>query len=189
MFLFPKTFLVATLIWIVPALGQPAPAPDSRQSVPPHGMMNPEMMGRGPTGFSGTTGQGPAGLSGMMPMMNGMMGARSGAEHIDGRLAYVKAELKITEAQMPAWDAFAEATRGNADAMSEIRKTMMSRLALPATLPERLALEDRAMSAHLAALKKTEEAVAKLYGVLGEDQKKIADKIVVGPMGMPMGML
>ena len=41
----------------------------------------------------------------------------------------------------------------------------------------------------LAALKKTEETLAQLYGVLSDDQKKIADTIVLGSMGMPMGMM
>ena len=51
------------------------------------------------------------------------------------------------------------------------------------------AREDKLVAAHLAALKKTEEAVTQLYGVLTDDQKKVADTIVVGPMGMPMGMM
>jgi hypothetical protein len=42
---------------------------------------------------------------------------------------------------------------------------------------------------HLAALRRTAEAVNSLYGVLNEDQKKTADSIIVGPMGMPMGMM
>jgi LTXXQ motif family protein len=190
MTLLPKAVIVASLFWIVPAISQPAP--DPRQPAPPYGMMNPGMMGgfteRGPTGFRGMMGGGQSGSRGMMPMMSEMMGAWSSADHIDGRLAFVKAELKITEAQTTAWDAFADATRNNATSMSEMRKTMMSRLASPGTLPDRLALEDNAMTAHLAALKRTEDAVAKLYGVLTDEQKKIADNIVVGPMGMPMGM-
>lgn len=48
---------------------------------------------------------------GGMPMRHegmdpGMMMCRMG-EHVEGRLAYLKAELKITEAQMPQWNAFA----------------------------------------------------------------------------------
>jgi hypothetical protein len=133
------------------------------------------MMGQGQTG------------SVMMPMMNVMMRGRSGPEHIEGRLAYIKTELKITDAQTAQWNAFADATRANAKAMSEMRDTMMSRQA--ATLPDRLALEDKAVTAHLEALKKIEDAAGKLYMVLTEEQKKFADSIIVGPMGMPMGMM
>ena len=133
-------------------------------------------------------GQGQAGPAGMMPMMNMM--SQAGADHIEGRLAFIKAELKITDAQTPQWTAFAEAVRRNAGSMAEMGKSMMGGgQGAPATLPERLAREDKLVAAHLAALKKTEEAVTQLYGVLTDDQKKVADTIVVGPMGMPMGMM
>ncbi|ORE90722.1 Spy/CpxP family protein refolding chaperone [Aurantimonas sp. 22II-16-19i] len=35
---------------------------------------------------------------------------------VDGRLAFIRTELKITDAQMPAWNAFAEAVRSAAQA-------------------------------------------------------------------------
>jgi len=44
-----------------------------------------------------------------MPAMLGNI-----ADHIDGRIAYLKAELKITEAQDPLWNAFADALRSSA---------------------------------------------------------------------------
>jgi hypothetical protein len=145
-------------------------------------MMGGNMMGQGQAG--------PAGMMQMMNMMNMMMGMQPGADHIEGRLAFIKAELKITDAQAPQWNTFAEAVRGNAGAMAEMRRSMMGgQGAAPATLPERLGREDKLVTGHLAALKKTEEAVAQLYGVLTDDQKKVADTIVVGPMGMPMGMM
>ena len=148
-------------------------------------MMGGNMMG------GGMMGQGQAGPAGMMPMMNMMMGMgmQPGAEHVEGRLAFIKAELKITDAQAPQWNAFAEAVRRNVGSMAEMRKSMMGGQGAPATLPERLAREDKLATAHLAALKKTEEAVTQLYGVLTDDQKKVADTIVVGPMGVPMGMM
>jgi hypothetical protein len=131
---------------------------------------------------------GQVGPASMMQMMN-MMGAQLGTEHIEGRLAFIKAELKITDAQAQQWNAFADAVRANTGSMAEMRKSMMSGQGGAATLPERLAREDRLVTAHLTALKKTEEAVSKLYAVLSDDQRKAADTIVVGPMGMPMGMM
>lgn len=191
MAMFRKAVIAASLIWVVPAFAQSAQDHDAHhpdtvvpQVTQPAGTASPGMTGGNMMGPPGQSGAG-----GMMPMMNMMTGARSGAEHIEGRLAFVKAELKITEAQTALWNAFTEATRSNASSMSEMRKTMMSRPGAALTLPERLAIEDKAMTAHLTALKKTEEAVAKLYGVLTDDQKKIADGIILGPMGMPMGMM
>jgi len=203
MVMISRAVVAAGFLWVVPALGQSAQDheahhPDggvvtgqqsAQPAAPQAGRTGPGMMGGNMMGRN-MMGQGQAGPTGMMPMMNMMMGAQSGAEHIEGRLAFVKAELKITDAQAPQWGTFAEAVRRNAGAMAEMRKSMMGgQGAAPATLPERLAREDKLVTAHLAALKKTEEAVAQLYGVLTDDQKRVADTIVVGPMGMPMGMM
>jgi hypothetical protein len=42
------------------------------------------------------------------------------SDHIEGRLAFVKTELKNTAAQMPLWDAFDTATRANAARENEM---------------------------------------------------------------------
>ena len=57
------------------------------------------------------------------------------------------------------------------------------------TLLERLALEEKGLAAHLDAFRKTASALESLYDVLTPDQKKAADEIVVGPMGMPIGLM
>ena len=46
-------------------------------------------------------------------------------DHIEGRIAFLKAELKITDVQMPQWNAFADTLRANAQRMREMRTTMM----------------------------------------------------------------
>src|SRR6516164_7883277 len=51
-----------------------------------------------------------------MPAMLGNI-----ADHIDGRIAYLKAELKITEAQDPLWNAFADALRSSAAQARRLR--------------------------------------------------------------------
>ena len=50
-------------------------------------------------------------------------------------------------------------------------------------------MEDKMLSAHVQASRKIQEALTKLYDVLNPEQKKVADGIVIGPMGMPMGMM
>jgi hypothetical protein len=176
------------------------PAPQAQQALP--GMAGKGMMGMsgdGMTAAGGMTGgdsmMGTMGGGGMMGMMGGpgmmpmmaMMGARHG-EHVEGRLAFLKTELKITEAEMPQWNAFADAVRANAKSVTGMRESMAARGAAK-TLPDRLALAKSVMSAHLEALDKTTEALTKLYDVLSAEQKKTADEIVIGPMGMPMGMM
>src|SRR5215471_1719663 len=73
----------------------------------------------------------PGGMSGdgdmpMMRMMRMMMGrdgmAMMGAmgRHVEGRLAFLKTELKITDAQLPLWSAVADAMRANAKTMGDM---------------------------------------------------------------------
>src|SRR5450755_491058 len=59
-----------------------------------------------------------------MRMMDGMMPREGGGgmtmrpgQHVEGRLAYLKTELGITDAQLPQWNAFADAMRDGAKSM------------------------------------------------------------------------
>jgi hypothetical protein len=149
----------------------PANAP-SGASMPPGMMMNMGMPGD------------------RMPMsMMGMMGGRMMqmmAEHTDGWLAFLKTELKITDAQTPQWNAFADAVRANAKGMKEMHASMMETPTV--ALPDRLALHEKMLSAHLDAVRRMKAAVEPLYASFSDEQKKTADD-VVSPMGMMMGMM
>ncbi len=124
------------------------------------------------------------GSGGMGPAMCAAM-----ASHLDGRLAYIKAELKITEAQEPLWKAYADAARDNANGMVGHCTTMMSpKGAAGLSLPDRLDLHEQFMAAQLDALRAMNKALKPLYAALSDDQKKIADQMFWGPMGM-MGMM
>jgi hypothetical protein len=130
-------------------------------------------------------------MMGMMRMMMGEGGmpmmAMTG--HVEGRLAFLKTELKITEAQMPLWNAFAEAVRDNAKAMGQTMQGAMMGTSQTATPPEKLAVRERTMTAHLEALRKLKTALDPLYAALSDEQKKTADEIMPGPMGMGMMMM
>jgi hypothetical protein len=113
---------------------------------------------------------------GMMPMG---MGARGGDpfRHIEGQLAFYKAELKITDAQAPQWSAFADALRTNA---GKLRQAMMKARevqgtgAAPEQMERRIAMLDELRDTTQAML-----AVAKpLYATLTDDQKKVADELL-----------
>jgi hypothetical protein len=65
----------------------------------------------------------------------------------------------------------------------------MPMTASPATLPERLAAHETMVAAHLDGLRKFKAAVEPLYAALAPDQKKTADTLMIGPMGMGMGMM
>jgi hypothetical protein len=172
-------FAAALVLAGLPAFAQSDKDHDARQ-------MPPGMAGQGMMGMDGGDMMGGGRMMGMMGgpgMMMRMMSA-----HIEGRLAFLKTELKITEAQASQWTAFADAIRANAKSMTGMHQSMAARGA-DKTLPERLAFMQSAMTAHLDGLAKTTAALTKLYDVLSAEQKKTADEIVIGPMGMPMGMM
>src|SRR5713101_6683954 len=87
-----------------------APAPEAAmpsQAMPGGGsMMGMMRMMMGQDGMGG------------MPMMAAMAG------HVEGRLAFLKTELKITEPQLPLWNTYAEAVRNNAKAMGDMHSGM-----------------------------------------------------------------
>jgi hypothetical protein len=137
-------------------------------------------------GMPGGMAGGDMPMTGMMRMMMGrdgmsMMGAM--ARHVEGRLAFLKTELKITDAQLPLWNALADAIRANAKTMGDMPGGMMGG-AQPATLPDKLAVREKMMTAHLEALRKFKAAVDPLYAALSDEQKKTADELLTGPMGM-----
>lgn len=146
---------------------------------------------RGPMMNQGTMGRDMMMDRGMMPMM-GMMNP---AEHIEGRLAFLKTELKITDTQMPQWDAFADALRSSAKRMGDVMAAghgtmmeMMSGQAATPSLPSRLERAEAHMSAHLEMLRAMKGPTTQLYAVLSDDQKRMADRLIHGPMGMMMVM-
>jgi hypothetical protein len=148
-------------------------------------MMNQPMMG--PMMMGPMMGAGP-----MMMMMDP-------TQHIEGRLAFLKTELKITDAQMPQWNAFADAMRANARRMGDMRNAMsgamgpgrmmgpnmMSGQPGPGlTLPERLDRAEKHMAAHLEMIGAMKGPTTQLYAALSEDQKRIADTLIHSAMGM-----
>lgn len=134
-------------------------------------------------------------MGGRMPMM-GMMGpggmqmgmGTSGVipgmmfEHMEGRLAFLRTELGITEAQMPEWNAYAEAARKSAETMRSMHESMRGSR-MPTTWPERLERHESILTARLEALRQTRDAASDLYEVLSQDQKQTADSLMPGPMG------
>ena len=128
-------------------------------------------------GAPGSVMHGGAGDMPMMGMMRMMMG------HVEGRLAFLKTELRITDAQLPLWNAVADTIRANAKAMGDMAGGMMGG-SQSATLPDKLDMREKMMTAHLEALRKFKAAVAPLYVALSDEQKKTADELLIGPMGM-----
>jgi hypothetical protein len=120
-----------------------------------------------------------AGISGMSAML-GIVPLRPGQEFrfSEGRLGFLKAELKITEAQTKAWDAFAAALRENVAKLTEAYKAP-DRDAMEKMSPaERLGWFEKAIVARADAVKRAKAAIEPLYASLSDDQKKMFDRFI-----------
>lgn len=118
-------------------------------------------------------------MRGQMPMMRGMGPDRMMGQHVEGRIAFLKAELGITSAQEPQWTAFADALRTNAHAMVGMHQQMMDG-GRPTTLPQRLDWHEQMMASHLDALRRVKAAAGPLYAILSDQQKRVADSLIKG---------
>lgn len=156
--------------------------PGSPVASPQAGMSMPDSAAEG--GQPGSMG---ADMGRMMETMGPMMAERGGMgmpfEHVEGRIAYLKAELKITDAQSAPWNAFADTMRAGATAMKAMRDGMMNS-GMPTTMPDRMAAQHKMMSARVGMMDRTEASTKALYAALSDDQRKEFDQIMSGPMGM-----
>ncbi len=118
--------------------------------------------------------------------MGGMFGFTDDGQIIDfveGRLAFLKAELKITDAQTRQWNTFAEAVRSNAKTVNTRRMHLFAQDWSQQSLPERLDQEEAVLRARLDAFHSISAAVRPLYAVLDGTQQKTADTLLFSPMG------
>jgi len=114
----------------------------------------------------------------------GGWGPEAMLDRVEGRLAFIKAELKITEAQTPAWNALAEAVRTAAKHHNERMTAFFNGEKKLETLPERLDAQERLLSVRLDDIRQIKSAANGLYTALSKEQQKEADDIVLPMAGM-----
>ncbi|HEY8033445.1 MAG TPA: Spy/CpxP family protein refolding chaperone [Methylocella sp.] len=155
------------------ALAQPAPMPGG--DIKDCGMMGGDMK---PGGMMG----------GDMAHMTRMMSAmHEKMLHAGDRIAALKSTLKITEAQMPAWNKFADTLLASAKSMADSMEgmhTQMMQSGASASLPEKLERHAKMAADHLANLNAIKAALDPLYASFSDEQKKLADEQKIGPMGL-----
>ncbi|WP_320286371.1 Spy/CpxP family protein refolding chaperone [Mesorhizobium album] len=129
----------------------------------------------------------------MMDMMSGgdsPMGQMMSPEHVEGRIAFLKTELKLNEGQLRLWNAVADALRANAstakDMMGGMPTGMMSGESNAGTPIERIELQEKTLSTRLEGLQRLKAALKPFYASLDDAQKTQADKLL---MPAPMGMM
>ena len=203
-----KRSLLATMLIVALTGVASAQPPDDPHHPPAATSPAPSPTQPTPPAQSGTSPQ--QGMMGSMPMMNmmrdmpmmnmmgmmrmmGMMGPGSAGmatiDRVEGRIAFLRAELKITEAQATAWNTFADALRANAKKLGEVRASMSQPAAgqqQAPTLTARLDVQERWLAARLEGTRAIKAAFTQLYGTFSDDQKKAADELLGPHMGMGM---
>jgi protein CpxP len=115
------------------------------------------------------------GSGGCMEKMSGM------AQHMDSRLASMRTKLKITDEQMPQWNAFADTMRDNARRMTEMHEKMGPATSMSA--PEHFDRMEKMTAGMMAAAQSTKAAFMPLYSVMSPEQKKEADNLAPAGFG------
>jgi hypothetical protein len=184
--------MLAVALLAIAATGSANAQDNSQQNGQPDSgsMMNQQpgsgsMMGQGMMG-GGQSMMGRHGMMGGMGMGGGpaaMCGRMT--SHVEGRIAFLKAELKITPEQEALWNDYANAVRDNAKAMgSRCTALMGDSGASQKSLPDRLDAQEQFVAARLDALRATNKALKPLYQALSDEQKKLADQLIRSSTGM-----
>lgn len=109
-------------------------------------------------------------------------GGKEMGQHVEGRIAFLKAELAITDEQSPQWQVLEETMREGMGARAEMREERREMRAGGGDLsaPERIAAHVEAMEARLVHMKSMQAALDDLYAVLTPEQQKTADDLLPG---------
>ncbi len=165
--------------------GAPAGAPQAATPPAQHGAPGPGMAGPGAGMMGGDMGRM------MQQMMQNRMAAASMQpfRRIEGHLAFFRAELRITDGQIPQWNAFADAVRAQSDRLRQAMQQAMGSSTGPGTAPEQMERRIALVSAHLEAMRAVSAAATPFYTALSEEQRRTADELMAEHLrGMRMGM-
>lgn len=156
--------------------------------------------GQGSSPQSMTVPGAPSGMSMgcMMPMMQAMSGGRAAAsgmaggtsmpsstmgtnlvDHVEGRLAFLKAELHLKDGQLPLWEAFASVVRS---AQKDVAG--MAQPSSAGSVAQRLEAGEQQQVARLQALRQLRGVVGPLYTALDDPQKRAFDQLSQHPLGL-----
>jgi Spy/CpxP family protein refolding chaperone len=112
-----------------------------------------------------------------------MMGQWDLKAMVEGRLAYVKTALGITDDEAAAWKAYEDASRANVQSMQAAHQTMITAMQSGSAI-DRMQAHITMMQARLDALKALKPATEALYKALTPEQQKKADTLLSMGRGM-----
>lgn len=176
-----------------PALAQQDPhhppgdsARPSANQPPAGGMDMQAMMRRMMQDRAGMHRMNMMGLMGMSGMMSQMQSGMP-VEHAEGHIAFVRAELKITEGQAKLWDDFAAALRANAKQLNDLHAAHAGHAkpgAAAQSPVQSLEMQEVSLAARIEVVRRAKAALAPLYAVLTDGQKKTFGELMMPRMGM-----
>jgi Spy/CpxP family protein refolding chaperone len=130
--------------------------------------------------FAQTSAPAPAPMSASEPA------AKAGHErNVEDRIAYLHSQLKITSAQEPQWNAFADMMRSNGETMGQLFQ--QRRAATNVSALDDMKQYATIAQAHADGMKKLVDAFEPLYNSLSPEQKKLADVTFHQPGGVEGG--
>jgi hypothetical protein len=127
-------------------------------------------------------------MAGMMRVMRSCMGGSDDAgafDRIEGRIAFLRAELRITDTQATAWNTFADALRAHAQKLRQTSASDRSVQPNGPVLLDQLDRQERWLSARTEGVRAIRAALTPLFGLLSDEQKKTADELLGAHFGTP----
>lgn len=111
-------------------------------------------------------------------------------QFVEGRIAFLRTELKVTPQQQPLFDKLADEMRGTAKAMAARHEAMKTADHKPASSLERMERRSAMMKVAAADSDRFLAAYKPFYESLSDTQKKTANLLFArfGGMGGPGGM-
>ena len=119
---------------------------------------------------------------GMGAMADGAQPMGSSAARLEGRIAFLRTELHITDAQAPAWESFANTLRTGRDHLEAARAALQD--GATATDPmARLESYENHLEARTEAIHMTRTAFNTLFAQLDDAQKRMASTTMLPFIG------
>ncbi len=106
--------------------------------------------------------------------------AQERPSRIEGRIAFLRTELKITDAQASLWDNVAAVLRENDRARRDAFAGMRAARDQKPTVLERLERREKMAERQAASAAKLRAALEPLYAAMSDEQKKTADELLAG---------
>ena len=119
------------------------------------------------------SGANPGSAMGAAPMEGVMPGMGSSTARLEGRIAFLRAELRITDAQAAAWEAFGNALRAGREHLDAAR-TALQNSTTAADPMTRLESYENHLKSRVETIQATRMAFTTLYSQLDDAQKRLA---------------